>query len=255
MLPPDQRRTLGAFLRARRDALPSLPDGTRRRAPGLKREEVAGAANVSLTWLVWVEQGREVALSPAALARLATALHLTQAERAYLFDLACAHDPAAPPLPTTAPPPGELRALLHDFRGPAYLLDALYTARAWNPEAQTLFAPWYETGEPNLLRFVFLHPVARQFILDWERRSKNLVAEFRAETAHTPGNPDQAALIATLRQESPDFARFWTAQDVRLREGGARGFLRPDGSTAQYVQTTLIPAAHPAWRMVALQAA
>jgi len=245
--------TLGTFLRARREALPAPQTTGRRRTPGARREEVAAAAGLSVTWLTWAEQGRPIALSPHALARLATALHLTPAERAYLFQLARIHDPAEP-LALVAPTvPPALLAWLRGFRGPAYLLDATYTARGWNTPAQTLFAPWYESGEPNLLRFVYLHPAARRFILDWESRAANLVAEFRAVTTHDA--PAQAALIAALRQASPDFARHWTAQHVRQREGGERGFLHPALGEQHYIQTTLLPAAYPGFTLVTLLAA
>jgi transcriptional regulator with XRE-family HTH domain len=247
----DSRPALGAFLRARREALPPPVSG-RRRTPGWRREEVAAAAGLSVTWLTWAEQGREIALSPHALARLATALRLTPAARAYLFELARAHDPATPP-PAPAAPPADLLAWLRGFRGPAYLLDATYTARGWNAPAQTLFSPWYAAGEPNLLRFVFLAPVARTFILDWETRSQNLVAEFRAVTAQD--DPAQAALVAQLRAQSPDFARFWTAQDVRARTGGERGFRHPARGELHFTQTTLLPAAHPGFTLVTLLAA
>src|SRR5271154_7138086 len=93
----DERRALGVFLRAHRERLPppaSAPG--RRRTPGLRREEVAEACGVSLTWITWLEQGRNVSASPPALARLAEALRLTPAERAYLFELAGKRDPATP---------------------------------------------------------------------------------------------------------------------------------------------------------------
>src|ERR1700733_3818303 len=91
----DQRRLLGAFVRAHRERL--RPDGNpgRRRTPGLRREELAARAGISATWCTWIEQGREVKASPQALGRLARALELSRAERAYLFDLAGQRDPEA----------------------------------------------------------------------------------------------------------------------------------------------------------------
>jgi len=252
---PDQRRQLGAFLRARREALPA-PTGTgRRRTPGLRREEVAAAAGLSTTWLTWAEQGREMRLTAPALARLALALRLSPAERGYLFELAGTRDPLPPSPPAPTAPPGELLALLRTIRAPAYLLDNLYTARGWNAPALALFTPWYESGEPNLLRFVFLHEAARRFILDWETRAARLVAEFRLDAAHTQDDTAQAAFIAALRQESPDFARLWTAHGVLAREGGGRGFIHPSRGMLHYEQSTFIPAAHPEYRLVTLLAA
>src|SRR5215469_6156810 len=95
-----RRRTLGDFLRTHRERLSpanlGLPTGQRRRTPGLRREEVAQACGMSATWYTWLEQGRDVSASPEALAALAGALHLTPAERAYLFELAARPDPATP---------------------------------------------------------------------------------------------------------------------------------------------------------------
>src|SRR5579871_3930422 len=108
-----RRRTLGDFLRAHRDRLTpaslGLPTGARRRTPGLRREEVAQVAGISATWYAWLEQGRDVAASPAA---LAAALRLTPAERAYLFELAERRDPATPaPADTMDVPPAVAAAL------------------------------------------------------------------------------------------------------------------------------------------------
>src|SRR5471032_805966 len=93
LLPADQRRLLGAFLRKHREAL--APDSAvgRRRTPGLRREEVAQLCGLSTTWYTWIEQGRDVSVSPTALARLAAVLQLGRAERAYLFELAAKRDP------------------------------------------------------------------------------------------------------------------------------------------------------------------
>src|SRR5215475_10568671 len=99
-VPDDRWRALGAFLQAHRarlePAVLGLPAGMRRRTPGLRREEVAQLAGLSVTWYTWIEQGREISVSPAALARLAKTLQLSPAERAYLFDLAGKRDPAGP---------------------------------------------------------------------------------------------------------------------------------------------------------------
>ena len=91
LLPAERRRLLGAFVRSRREAHPPPAEG-RRRTPGLRREEVAQRCGISTAWYSWLEQGRDIALSPQALGRLAEALRLTAAERAYLFDLALQRD-------------------------------------------------------------------------------------------------------------------------------------------------------------------
>src|ERR1700734_1838418 len=92
-----QRRLLGQFVRAHRERIPPDSPAGRRRTPGLRREELAARAGIGATWCAWIEQGREVNASPQALGRLAAALCLTRAERAYLFELAGRRDPEAPP--------------------------------------------------------------------------------------------------------------------------------------------------------------
>ena len=259
LLPADQRRQLGAFLRAHRESL--MPDAAgqptgpqaRRRTPGLRREEVAQLCGLSTTWYTWLEQGRDISLSAAALARLADALRLTAAERGYLFELTRRRDPAPPvvgSVPATAPP--ELSAVLRATVAPAYLLDRLWHARGWNEAAGRLFAPWFDSGESCLLRYVFLDPSARDFIFDWENRAQRLLAEFRADTAHRPDDPGMQTLIRDLLLSSAAFARLWNNHAVLAREGGTRMFNHPLDGTVRYEQITLIPATHPDHKLVLL---
>jgi transcriptional regulator with XRE-family HTH domain len=259
LLATDRRRELGAFLRARREAISPaqaglLPAGRdRRRTPGLRREEVAQICGMSTTWYTWTEQGRDIALSAEALARLADALRMTAAERAYLFELTKRRDPApaaAPADVSTVPP--ALLALLQVTAAPAYLLDRLWHVRGWNQAAGDLFAPWFASGESSLLRFVFLNPTARDFICDWEDRARRLLAEFRADIVHDPENTAVAALVQDLLRESADFALFWNSHAVLGRDGGMRRFNHPAGGAVGYEQMTLVPATHPHHKLVVL---
>jgi transcriptional regulator with XRE-family HTH domain len=254
LLPPDQRHQLGAFLRAHREALtPEVSAQGRRRTPGLRREEVAQLCGLSTTWYTWVEQGRDIALSAAALARLADALRLSAAERAYLFELTRRRDPAPPATGAAhAPAPAELLAALHAMTAPAYLLDRLWHARGWNDAAGRLFAPWFDSGETCLLRYVFLDATAPAFIHDWENRARRLLAEFRADTAHNPDDPAMRELVGDLLRGSVSFARFWNSHAVLAREGGARVFNHPRDGVLRYEQITLVPAAHPDHKLVML---
>jgi transcriptional regulator with XRE-family HTH domain len=177
MLPPDnQRRLLGAFLRRRRELL-SAPDvglhairAGRKRTPGLRREEMAQLSGMSPTWYAWIEQGRDISVSPDALARLADAMRLTPAERSYLFQLTRKRDPAEQPNDEAdeGAPSAILRETLNSLTAPAYLLDRLWRARAWNKPAVELFADWLGGPELCLLDYVFLNAAARAFIVDWE---------------------------------------------------------------------------------------
>lgn len=248
----DPKRLLGAFIRAHREQLPAKSGG-RRRTPGWRREELAEAALVSVTWITWLEQGRDVAASPAALSRLAEALNLTPAERASLFDLAGKRDPFAA-ADVQSQWASEWLALPGQFSGPAYLLDAGWTARAWNAAAAELLLGWLDdaSADRNLLRFVFLQPLAKTLLADWPERARRLVAEFRADFSRRPRDGELQALIDQLLEQSPEFAAFWLEQAVLHREGGERGFRHPQRGLLHYRQTTLLIAAQPDCKLVCL---
>lgn len=227
MLEANQRRLLGEFVRAHRERIrPTGPSG-RRRTPGLRREELAALAGISLTWCAWIEQGRPVKASPDALGRMAKALSLTRAERAYLFELAGRIDPDDAS-GVTEMAPVSLIAAVEAIRHPAYGLDRFWNACCWNRAATTLFSGWLDGNhQRNLLRFVFTEDAARSLIPNWQDRARRLLAEFRADFGHTFRDPRVTAFIDELRTESPFFARIWDGQDVQHRTGGVRTFDHP----------------------------
>ena len=251
----ERKRELGEFVRAQREKLtPSafgVAAGSRRRTPGLRREEVAQLCGLSATWYTWIEQGREVSVSPAALARLAGALKLGRAERAYLFDLAGKRDPdedgGADELPSAA-----LRCV-EAMTVPAYILDRSWNARRWNARAERLFTGWLDReGVRNLLRFIFLEPSARSLICDWEERARRVVAEFRAARGAHLADPALRALIDELERASPQFARFWSEHAVLGREGGERSFNHPQDGYLRFEQVAFDLAGAPDFRLTLL---
>jgi len=241
---PERQRELGGFVRAQRERLDpatlGLPAGGRRRTPGLRREEVAQLCGLSVTWYTWLEQGREMAPSPAALARLAWALRLGRAERAYLFELAGRRDPERDAGESESDEvPAAALACLATIAAPAYILDRAWTARGWNAGAQRLFAGWLDgEGDRNLLRFIFLAPAARALICDWEARARRVAAEFRAGVSAHAEDPAIRALIADLCRESSDFAQLWDARGVLGREGGERTFNHPKDGFLRFEQAS-----------------
>ena len=252
----EQRRELGEFIRARREKLvPSavgLAVGGRRRTPGLRREEVAQLCGLSTTWYTWIEQARDVSVSPPALARLANALRLSRAERAYLFELARKRDPDRGE-GTVEVIPAVVPACVTAIRAPAYVLDRGWTARAWNKPAERLFIGWLDRpGDRNLLRFIFLAAAARRLICDWEQRARRVVAEFRADSLAHLSDPALRALIDELRRNSRDFARFWEQHGVLEREGGERTFNHPRDGFLRYQQVTFDLASQPALKLTML---
>jgi transcriptional regulator with XRE-family HTH domain len=253
---PVQRRELGDFIRAQRERLDPAAIGlaarSRRRTPGLRREEVAQLCGLSTTWYTWIEQGRDVSVSPLALARMASTLRLGRAERAYLFELAGKRDPDHGGAEADDVPPSVL-ACVAAIRAPAYILDRFWTARGWNAGAEHLFAGWLDQpGERNLLRFVFLEPAARCLICDWEARARRVVAEFRASCSAHVTDPALRTLIESLRRQSPEFAKFWNLYGVLEREGGERTFNHPRDGLLRYAQVTFDLAGRPDLKLTML---
>lgn len=252
----EQRRAFGDFVRAHREnvtpAALGLPQGHRRRTPGLRREELAQLCGLSTTWFTWIEQGRDVSVSPSALARLANALRLKRAERTYLFDLAGKRDPDQGK-DDTDKVPAALLSCVEGFGSPAYLLDRYWNARGWNAHAERLFVGWLDApGERNLLRFIFRHPAATAFICDWQSRARRIAAEFRAASSAHFDDPALHTLIAGLRQESEEFARFWDQHGVVGREGGERTFNHPTDGFLRFEQVTFNLASQPDLKLTVL---
>lgn len=250
-----QRLALGRFLRAHRERLSpaaaGFPVGRRRRTSGLRREEAAQLCEVSTTWYTWIEQGRDVSVSPQALARLADAFRLSRAERAYLFEMAGKRDPDD--APGTDGAPAHIRNVIGAISEPAYLLDGTWTALAWNPAASRLFVGWLERGaDKNLLRYIFLNPASRDLIRGWEDRARRVVAEVRADCAPKLQSPELRALIEELLRKSGPFAAWWDEQTVLGREGGERTFQHPEDGFLRYVQSTFNLATHPDLKLVVL---
>ncbi len=236
-------KRLGDFIRAHRERQPAPPNAaSRRRTPGLRREELADAAGISATWLTWLEQGREVKASVPALVRLSNALRLTPAERAR-SSIAGKRDPDET-VPDETDLPAELLALPSGFSGPAYLLDHLWTARAWNEAAAislpvgSMRKPTSATCSPSSSsrpRHERSSAAGRTAPADWPRNSRRFQPPSRRRR--------DGRLVADLKAKSPEFARLWKAQTVLGREGGERDFNHPALGALSYHQTTLLIAA------------
>lgn len=255
----NRRKELGEFLQAiRKRGTPEefgFPQGARRRTKGLRREEVAQLARISATWYTWIEQGRNVNMSADALVRMAEALKLTRTERAYLFDLAGRRDPQGH-VPEEDLASSALTTLLKDIHVPAYVLGRTWNILAWNPQAETLFGNWLTQEDsaiaPNLLRLVFTHHEAKTFVMDWEARSRRLVAEFRADSRSRLEEPELQNLVSELSKASMEFDQFWKQHDVLERQGGLRKFKHTKLGVLAYQQVTLRPVDQEQLKLVML---
>jgi len=254
------RRALADFIRVHRlrltPASAGLGAGGRRRTAGLRREEVAQLSGISATWYTWLEQAREVSMSPTALARLCATLQLSPAERGYAFELAGKRDPDASPSAGSMDAPPALVAAVAAITAPAYVLDRMWRARVWNPAAADLFVGWLDgdrSGDDrNLLRYMFLAPAARSLVVNWEERARRLLAEFRAEQGRHLTDAGVNALIAELTQRNDVFRMAWDQQTVVGREGGARSFTHPTRGLLCFEQVTFNLSSRPEFKLVML---
>jgi transcriptional regulator with XRE-family HTH domain len=208
--------------------------GGNRRVAGLRREEVALLAGVSIDYYVRLERGRAPGASESVLEGIARALHLDEAERAHLFDLArAAGAPAAaraPRRPAAQQVRPSVRRILDSMTTtPAYVRNARLDILAANRLAAALFAPIL-TGpaQPaNTARFLFLDPAAPAFYPDWERQAQDVVAMLRTEAGHTPHDKALSNLIGELSTRSEHFRTWWAAHNVRFHRTGTKRFHHP----------------------------
>jgi transcriptional regulator with XRE-family HTH domain len=228
---------LGDFLRSRRASLRpkdvGLPGSTGpRRTPGLRREELAAVAGLSIDYYIRLEQGKETNPSAPILGGLAQALRLDDEERSYLYALAnYAAGRSAPAYRQAGREvrPG-VRQLLETVRPcPAYLLTRTSDVLAANPEAFFLWPGLADMPEArrNTIRYTFCHPAARELFEDWEASAVSTAAHLRSLMATAPDDPDVAALIDSLLAESPDFGEYWSRHEVRQRRSTAKRFVHP----------------------------
>ncbi|RZU13648.1 Xre family transcriptional regulator [Kribbella rubisoli] len=210
---------LGEFLQTRRARVGpedvGLRPGQDRRVTGLRREEVALLANVSVDYYIRLEQGRAGNPSVAVLTAVADALRMDQAERDHLRSLACAAPPAVPP---KAPVRPQLKAMLDAMQDvPAIVVDRLSNVLAWNCAATAVIADFEDPTQRNLARLYFVDPSSREFYADWETVAEDAAALLRRASAEYADDAELAALVEELRTASPDFERFWLSQNVQNR--------------------------------------
>jgi transcriptional regulator with XRE-family HTH domain len=215
---------LGTYLRDRRTRLDPAAFGfslTRRRTPGLRREEVAQRANVSATWYTWLEQGRGGAPSADVLDRIARALMLTDVEREHLFLLGLNRPPEVRYQTAEGVTPRLQRVLDALELSPAYVKTSTWDIVAWNRAAAVVLADYgaLPAEQRNSLRLVFCNPRVRAAMPNWENDARFVVAAFRADIARAGAVRNVEALVDELRRLSPEFEAMWRDNDVRTAYG------------------------------------
>jgi transcriptional regulator with XRE-family HTH domain len=251
----DPRTEIREFLATRRAKI--TPDqagmplyGGRRRVPGLRREEVAMLAGVSIDYYTRLEKGNVAGVSDEVLGAVARALQLDEAERAHLFDLARA---ARPRRPTT-----HQRGKQRVQASVQHILDSAATAAAFvrngrldllaaNALAQALYTPVYaDPARPaNLARFCFLDPRSHELYPDWDDVANTTVALLRTEAGRDPLNRDLSGLVGELATTSPEFRTRWAAHDVQLHHAGVKRLRHPVVGMIEVAYTTLDLPAQP----------
>lgn len=231
----DIRQEVRDFLTSRRARITpeqaGLPAwGGNRKVKGLRREEVALLAGVSVEYYVRLERGNLAGASESVLDALANALQLDEAERSHLHDLARASEShprmRRQPGRTVRPP---VQWLLESMSGTAaYVRNARTDLLATNALARALYAPLFDMpGRPNVARFVFLDPCSQEFFIEWDRVASEAAAMLHTLAGENPYDHGLTELVGELSTRSEHFRRLWAAHEVRLHRTGTKRFHHP----------------------------
>ncbi|WP_145942766.1 helix-turn-helix domain-containing protein [Corynebacterium glyciniphilum] len=255
----DQRNKVGEFLRSRRDRLApeqvGVISGGRRRVPGLRREEVAMLADISVDYYAKMERGDLRGVSPEILDCVARALQLDEAETDHLHDLAR----AAEPHPTRRRRSRETQTVRPSLQR---FLDAVTGAPVWvrdrrmnvitaNPLGRALYQPILDDadGRGNTARFVFLSPAARTFFPDWEQGADDIAATLRGYAGRYPRDKALTDLVGELVTRSDAFRQRWSAHNVRHHRTGVKRIVHPEVGDLELVYEAMDLPANPEWFM------
>ena len=215
-----RRQELATFLRTRRARLPpsdlGLPQGNRRRTPGLRREEVAELIGVSPSWYTKLEQGLDIRVSSRLLRRLANALRLTAMERVQLYRLGLP-EAANPEVPVPEDVLPAIQTMIDGLAlSPAFILTPRGEYIGSNRAARAFFGDFetFAGPERNQLLSLFLYQPVRQYLPDWWESARQQVALFRATYVRNANDPYIQSLVARLLKESPEFRELWNNYDL-----------------------------------------
>lgn len=231
-MPIETDNRLGTYLKDRRTRLDPAALGfsvTRRRTPGLRREEVAQRANISPTWYTWLEQGRGGAPSADVLNRIAGGLMLTDIEREHLFLLGLGRPPEVRYKAAEGVTP-RLQRLLDALEvSPALIKTATWEVVAWNRAAAAVLTDYgaLPLGHRNILRMIFGNPRVREAQDDWESVARFVVGAFRADAARAGAVSEVGQLVDELCRLSPEFEALWRDNDVHVHGEGVKRFRHP----------------------------
>ena len=255
-----RRAELAAFLRSRRERISpeqaGLPPGTRRRTPGLRREEVAQLAGVGVTWYTWLEQGRQINASTQVLSAVARTLLLDPAEQEHLFRLADIPDAASAAGAGGAgceQVPAEVKQILDSLVPlPASVLNERFDLLAWNAGYAALW-PTVIGAQPcerNVLWLTFLHAECCHPYVNRDEQLSTMVAQLRGAYGRHLGEPVWTGFVRQLQARSPRFARLWAEHHVASQATYLKIFRHPAHERLAMTTTSLAVLAVPGTRVV-----
>ncbi|NUR59303.1 MAG: helix-turn-helix domain-containing protein [Catenulispora sp.] len=251
----DDRRSLGAFLRSRRDRADpgsaGIKTSPRRRVPGLRREELAHLAGISAEYYQRLEQGRAHHPSDQILDAIAAVLVLDPTERDHLYRLARPPRPHRSQPGPTGPVRTELRRLLAAVCEPALVINDRFDVLALNEPAQLLFSRPAGTTW-NMARELLLDPASRRFYLDWDETVAATATQLRAVAASYPDDAELTLLIDELTAGSDAFRAAWATGDVQVRAHGTKQLRHPDLGARTFAYENFNAAGDPRQRLVTL---
>ncbi|PZU58408.1 MAG: transcriptional regulator [Sphingobium sp.] len=232
-MPPEADNALGRFLRDRRRRLDPATFGfsdSRRRTPGLRREEVAQRSNISPTWYTWLEQGRGGAPSAGVIDRIASGLMLTEPEREHLHILAFGHPPEIRYRPPEGMTPRLQRVLDAIPVSPAMIRTATWDVVAWNRAAAAILTDYAQLDrrDRNILRLMFSDSRVKAAQEDWLAVARFVVATFRADAVRAGAGAEIAELVEELSRMSPEFDMLWRDNEVVGHGEGVKRLQHPE---------------------------
>lgn len=251
-----QRKELGDFLRLHRTRTPptavGLQSTSKRRTPGLRREEVADLVGISVTWYAYLEQGRDISVSVGVLERLAEVFRLSHHERVHLFGLAGKWTMTS----TTASEEhisSTLQRIL-DYHNPypAYVLGQRWDIIGWNDAACAVLNDFTKLTlrERNLLAIMFTNSYIRQTLVNWEDHAQRVLRHFRIDYGQRSGDPILAELVERLLKESKEFTLWWNFPDVDAQANTPKEIQHPELGRLLFEQSAFLVLDNPALKLL-----
>jgi len=228
-----------------------LPDGGRRRTPGLRREDVAALSCVSVTWYTWLEQGRDIKVSEQVLERIASTLRMSNDERDYLFSLVQHRPPPAVPSENVEVS-GPLARMIAALSVPALVITERWDVVAWNELVSAVFRDYGALApeDRNLLRILMLNEEYPLEPREYEAMAHRVVPKFRVDFSQSGNAESFTKLINELLETSPTFKRLWEGPELTSKSEGINAVNHPKWGGITFEHSSYVPEGSPLLRVV-----